>query len=407
MKNKYIEDKIPQQKYYEREYFTSQERTNILSKSNGVCCHCGKEIYVGYTMTVDHFIPLNKGGSNRFINLIPLCEDCNKTKDNKLYSIDYIKYIKDKYKKEIGDYLTSYISVTDYVQRHRLLAYDEYDMNVYMPIFKGHNKKSNKKSELKIEYKIKLATWDDLPKLHEYLVRYLKKYNSFEDENSTRENLIFWMQFGCIYYIEKDNDIKLMVAITIKHMSSDEDFRGINNQPNMYIFSYYNTDVYLNTLMTAIYEIPMYIVNENNITFAPVNILFLDKDKKKDFLASCWQAKLYKDSVVGFSVIHVLAGKNHTMDADYLNSITQSYEEMSDEEKTVYDFFKKFDDVSNMLVNYFETYPYRKDISWMSTSIFSVEFIKKIDKLANMINLINPEITENTINGDKNGDEQN
>ena len=37
--------KVPQQKYYEREKFTTDEKFDILKKSGGVCCHCGKEIF--------------------------------------------------------------------------------------------------------------------------------------------------------------------------------------------------------------------------------------------------------------------------------------------------------------------------------------------------------------------------
>ena len=123
------------QKYYDREYFDTDEKYNIIKKAidNEKCCHCGKLIFVGHGMTVDHFIPLNKGGSNRYINLIPLCKECNDNKDDKLYTIDYLKYIKPKYKKELQEYLDSYVEVTEYVQRRRLLAYDEYDFDVTIP----------------------------------------------------------------------------------------------------------------------------------------------------------------------------------------------------------------------------------------------------------------------------------
>ena len=75
-----MEAKLERQKIVERDDFTFDEREHIAAKSHHKCAHCGKEVYFGYGATVDHFVPLNKGGTNRDINLIMLCNDCNKEK---------------------------------------------------------------------------------------------------------------------------------------------------------------------------------------------------------------------------------------------------------------------------------------------------------------------------------------
>lgn len=376
--------KVPQQKYYEREKFTTDEKFDILKKSGGVCCHCGKEIYAGYTMTVDHFIPLFKGGSNRKINLIPLCEDCNKTKDDKLYTMDYIKYIKPKYQKELSEYLESYVRVTDYVQRHRLLAYDEYDTEVIIPPRNMKIKvKNSKVCGVKSKYKIKLATWDDVDKLTEYLIKYLKKLNALDSKESARENIIFWMQFGCIYYIERDDDIKIMVAITIKHLSDSEDYRGINNQPYMYVFSYYNTEISINMVLNTIYDIPQHIREENNLPFIPINVLFLEKDKIKDTISRVLDSSLTQDNTSSFLAMHMIIGNSYQND----NNQSQSYEEMSDDEKKVYNFFKKFDDITENLIDYFKKYSSSENIGWMINSLISVS-ISKDTELAKYLNIV-------------------
>lgn len=49
------------------------------------CICCGKKV----KLTVDHVIPLSKGGSNMIDNIQPLCQTCNKTKHAKI--IDYRK----------------------------------------------------------------------------------------------------------------------------------------------------------------------------------------------------------------------------------------------------------------------------------------------------------------------------
>ena len=67
----------------ERSEFDWWEREQILKKTNNKCAHCGVPLTVGLSMTIDHFVPISKGGINQNINLIPLCDDCNSRKRNK------------------------------------------------------------------------------------------------------------------------------------------------------------------------------------------------------------------------------------------------------------------------------------------------------------------------------------
>ena len=393
------DNKIKQEKYYQREQFTSDEKYDILKKSSGKCAHCGKPIIVGYSMTVDHFIPLFKGGSNRYINLIPLCEDCNKSKDDKLYSIDYIKYLNDKYKNEISKYLKAYLSVTDYVKRYRLLAYDEYEDYVYSinnTKFKKHNSKN-----IKSKYKIKLATWDDFNKLYEYFVKYLKKYNSLDSEEAARNNITFWLQFGCIYYVERNNEIYIMLAITIKHVSKYEDFRGICSQPYIYVFSYYKTELMVNTLINILYNIPKYIIKENNLKFIPLNILFIKNDSIKNSIVDYYNTKFDDETYNLFSIIRCLIG-----DTTDIN-ISQDYENMSKDEKQIYNFFKNFDNITDSVINYFEKYSSTEHITWMIDSIFSYEYILYNDKLRKIAGITEDDIIrfKNINKGDGSCDE--
>lgn len=379
-------DSIKQKKYYNREQFTYDEKQRILAKSDNVCCHCGKKIFVGYGATVDHFIPLNKGGSNQFLNLIPLCKDCNDEKDDKLYNMDYIVHIKDKYREELSKYLESYVQVIDYVQRHRLLAYDEYKQEVFIRpknIMRGSKIHKNKKVGVKCSYTLKYATWNDLDKMTNYLIRYLNKNNALDSEEAARENIVFWMQFGCIYYIEKNNEVTNMFALTIKHMDQDEDFRGIDNQPYMYIFPYYQSDISEQITVDMIYEIPKIICNENNLKIIPLNIVLLGIEKMQYLLSYLYKAQPTSDVVDGFIVFHILVGDD-VLD-DYKN-IHKEYDEMTEVEKETCDFFKKFNDVTNKMISYFEKYQDRSSISWMINSILSTESIKSsgLDKYFNI-----------------------
>lgn len=67
-----------------RYIFDYEERKAALKRSGGICACCGKKLTTK-TMTMDHIIPISRGGTNKPENLIALCESCNKQKGNLLY----------------------------------------------------------------------------------------------------------------------------------------------------------------------------------------------------------------------------------------------------------------------------------------------------------------------------------
>ena len=376
-----MEGNLIQKKYYNREHFTLDEKEDICAKSGNKCAHCGTPIFAGYQMTVDHFIPLDKGGSNQMINLIPLCKDCNESKDNKLYSMEYIKYLKPKYKQQIKDYLDSYVQVIDYCQRHRLLAYDEYNRSIL--ITPRNVRCKNKSVGVKSKYILKYATWDDLDKITDYLIRYLKKNEVLDSEEAARENIIFWMQFGCIYYVERNGEVTTMIAMTIKQLGENQDYRGIYNQPMMYLFPYYQTEISEQIVLDLIYDIPKLICDENNLSFMPLNIVMLEDEKMKNVLSYMYKTSPKEDNVEGFIVFHVLVGENESYDNVHIE-----YEDMNESEKKTHDFFNKFNDVTDKMLRYFEKYEDRESVSWMINSILSVKAIKE-SKLSKYISFDN------------------
>jgi len=76
---------------------TKSLRMETWRKSKGFCWYCGSRIYVNpaeYTdelgktnpktmFSVDHLIPLSKGGKTEIDNLVPCCFSCNATKHNR------------------------------------------------------------------------------------------------------------------------------------------------------------------------------------------------------------------------------------------------------------------------------------------------------------------------------------
>jgi 5-methylcytosine-specific restriction endonuclease McrA len=61
------------------EMLTSTEWLAILAEANGRCAYCDKEA----KLTLDHVIPLSKGGKHSADNVVPACAHCNKSKGNK------------------------------------------------------------------------------------------------------------------------------------------------------------------------------------------------------------------------------------------------------------------------------------------------------------------------------------
>lgn len=63
--------------------FSYEDWIYIKRKSNFTCQMCGKK-EPDIKLTIDHIIPLSKGGNNDVTNIQPLCKFCNGSKGNKV-----------------------------------------------------------------------------------------------------------------------------------------------------------------------------------------------------------------------------------------------------------------------------------------------------------------------------------
>ena len=182
--------KITRQPIVVRDDFSYDEKQRIAAKSNNKCCHCGKECYTGYGATIDHFVPLNKGGTNQMINLIMLCEDCNHAKSDLIYDPKgYLKHLNEDEYEKLEGYFNSYITSFEFVERRNLLACDRYDLKVVLPSRRpqmmGYKKSKKQNPHIAINtVMLKRATEADIPRLTEYFVKYLKKYNILDSQEA-------------------------------------------------------------------------------------------------------------------------------------------------------------------------------------------------------------------------------
>ncbi len=60
-------------------------------RSNGLCHYCGRKFPVAQ-LTMDHVIPLARGGRSVKDNLVPSCKDCNNRKKN-LIPAEWTEYL--------------------------------------------------------------------------------------------------------------------------------------------------------------------------------------------------------------------------------------------------------------------------------------------------------------------------
>lgn len=80
----------------ERRKFTDYEKKTVYARGNGRCAICGKPLKFD-DMTIDHKIPLSRGGTNEFNNLQPACLTCNIMKGN-LEVSEFFGKLKEIYK---------------------------------------------------------------------------------------------------------------------------------------------------------------------------------------------------------------------------------------------------------------------------------------------------------------------
>ncbi len=61
---------------------TAEDRKRIIAAQKNLCYYCGKKM--GKDVTIDHIVPLSRGGSNSPENLVAACKSCNSAKGAKL-----------------------------------------------------------------------------------------------------------------------------------------------------------------------------------------------------------------------------------------------------------------------------------------------------------------------------------
>jgi len=83
------EQEIKKEKVRARELRRSSWWLNRIQA--GICYYCNKEVGRG-NLTMDHIVPLSRGGKSKKGNIVPACKECN-NKKKYLLPIEWEEYL--------------------------------------------------------------------------------------------------------------------------------------------------------------------------------------------------------------------------------------------------------------------------------------------------------------------------
>lgn len=328
---------MKRQQLHERNQFDDEDRYLIYQKSNGRCAHCGKQIMFGGQATVDHFIPLRKGGTNQKCNLIMLCHDCNTQKSSKVVDpVNYLKYLRPEAYQALNDYFQSYIHSFEYISRGNLLCCDKYVLKI--PLMSGATKHKNRrmpgafKEGLMQYYTLERAYPDDTPRLEEFYIWYLKKYDHLVSEHTAKKAIEFWMRFGAVYFVEnQQKEIRMMVPITVATQEGEQ------RHLDIHIFSRYKG----NNASFLIREIPRFIgdriLEEQELPYLKTKTWILSGDNAGRFLP-------HSMFLANGITVSCICWNNHEYDISHSPKYV----------KNEADFYKSFPNINDSLDRFFK-----------------------------------------------------
>lgn len=104
-------------------------RSDIYNACQHKCAHCGKRLNYRDDFTIEHAIPLSKGGTNETANLVALCKDCNKAKSNDIIQpAEYYPHLPEQKYKQLQRLFDKYLSNVDYLDKLTLFELDRFDI---------------------------------------------------------------------------------------------------------------------------------------------------------------------------------------------------------------------------------------------------------------------------------------
>lgn len=164
---------LTRKKVVERVWFSRDVKEDILRKSDGVCAHCGCQVVVGDNFTVEHVVPISKGGTNDLVNIVALCRTCNVTKgDGIWHPYEYLTYLHEENKEELKEYIDKYFHDKRWFTHNNFCQVDFKKIEVNIPIT-GRQKTVRKNNQTLlarackiVDYRLQKALYCDLQDIY-------------------------------------------------------------------------------------------------------------------------------------------------------------------------------------------------------------------------------------------------
>lgn len=227
---------LPQRKKENRIYFDTETRERVLKKSKCKCAKCGKELNIT-TMTIDHIIPLSKGGTNKEYNLIAMCKKCNKEKGSSVFKpSDYYKGIPKYLLPKLDKMFDEYMYGEDFFSWSNLFKQDIITIETDIT----HKPSRRCMKTYTVKSKFQKAYYKDLNDIYEYLLYYYSVYKDKLYNKWYIKRLVSAVfTYGCWYFIRSGDSIKFLVGFTIcrtcKKSVYDTVFKGYVIDTRVYI----------------------------------------------------------------------------------------------------------------------------------------------------------------------------
>lgn len=201
--------------------FTVDEKKEMLKRTNGKCAKCGKELILGTKdCTVEHIIPISKGGKNEPSNLICMCKSCNLLKGNDIVQPSWYKYLNEDELPSVERLFIRYLKEYCHISDRNLLPIDQYSMKIHFNAKTGDIYCDSSGRIIDVEKEIiwkKAHLRDDLDKIVEAYKRFNKKNEIECPDLKTRVSYL--IREHCLYYVEDSHgEIKAVVPFSLAEM---------------------------------------------------------------------------------------------------------------------------------------------------------------------------------------------
>ena len=196
---------MPRLREEQRIKLSPELRQRVLRDTGHRCAHCNVLLRNTHEddFSIEHVVPLRKGGSNNPRNLIALCKSCNEAKqDDIIDPKEYYAYAPEWKLREVCETFDKYIQDVDWLAYDTLFKLDRFDL----PAMKSFlNPKSHKIFNIPATYQVRRMRRQEV---HDYLFEYTGHLDTLDKPQMNYE----LDEINTTYYRVMGNDETIMIV---------------------------------------------------------------------------------------------------------------------------------------------------------------------------------------------------